>query len=272
MNIAGLELVNAVAVGGGGDICRAVRARTQAGKPVFAKSRAAAPAGFFTAEVAGLDLLRVAEGPPIPAVRAVGPDGLVLDWIAAARPTIEAASDFGRRLAALHQTRLPCFGADAPGFIGALSLDNTPAADWPTFYAERRLRPYLAELDREVQSAVEQVIESLPGIAGPAEAPARIHGDLWSGNLFWAADNRVWLVDAASAHGGHRETDLAMLALFGAPHLDAILASYQEVAPLADGWRERQPLHQLHPLLVHAQMFGGHYADSVIRAAKAVCP
>ena len=42
------------------------------------------------------------------------------------------------------------------------------------------------------------------------------------------------LIDPA-AHGGHRETDLAMLALFGAPHLEEILAGYQEAHPLRDG-------------------------------------
>jgi hypothetical protein len=49
-----------------------------------------------------------------------------------------------------------------------------------------------------------------------------------------------WLIDPA-AHGGHRETDLVMLALFGAPWLDRIVAAYDEAFPLADGWRERVP-------------------------------
>ena len=85
---------------------------------------------------------------------------------------------------------------------------------------------------------------------------------LWSGG-------RGWLIDPA-AHGGHRETDLAMLALFGAPHLDRILAAYQEAAPLADGWRARVPLHQLHPLLVHVCLFGGSYRDAALDAARRV--
>jgi fructosamine-3-kinase len=175
-------------------------------------------------------------------------------------------------LAALHNNRLPRYGAERHGFIGALALDNTPADDWVTFYAERRLLPYLAGLDPQVRVAVERVVARLDDLAGPAEPPARIHGDLWSGNLLWAADDQVWLVDAASAHGGHRETDLAMLALFGAPHLDAILAAYEEVAPLSDGWHSRQLLHQLHPLLTHAQMFGGHYIARVVQSARSLCP
>jgi fructosamine-3-kinase len=85
---------------------------------------------------------------------------------------------------------------------------------------------------------------------------------LWPGG-------RGWLIDPA-AQGGHRETDLAMLALFGAPYLDRILGGYQEAAPLAPGWRQRVPLHQLHPLLVHVCLFGGPYRESALAAARAV--
>jgi fructosamine-3-kinase len=105
------------------------------------------------------------------------------------------------------------------------------------------------------------------GVFGGAEPPARIHGDLWPGNVVWAAD-RVWLVDPA-AHAGHRETDLAFLALFGgAPHLDRVLAAYREAAPLADGWRERVAAHQLHLMLVHVELFGDAYRDQVVALAR----
>src|SRR5262249_61636615 len=89
----------------------------------------------------------------------------------------------------------------------------------------------------------------------------------WSGNVLWSG-GRGLLIDPA-AHGGHREMDLAMLALFGAPHLDRIVAAYEEVAPLADGWRSRVPLHQLHPLLVHVCLFGSGYRQSALDAARA---
>jgi fructosamine-3-kinase len=94
-----------------------------------------------------------------------------------------------------------------------------------------------------------------------------VHGDLWAGNVLWSG-GRGWLIDPA-AHGGHRETDLAMLALFGAPYLDAILRAYQAASPLADGWRDRVPLHQLHPLLVHVCLFGASYAGQLRAAARA---
>ena len=93
---------------------------------------------------------------------------------------------------------------------------------------------------------------------------------MWSGNLLWGADGQVWLIDAAAAHGGHRETDLAMLQWFGAPFLDEIIAAYDEEGVLAPGWRNRATLHQLHPMLVHAALFGGGYRDRVAAAASKI--
>ncbi len=104
-------------------------------------------------------------------------------------------------------------------------------------------------------------------LAGPDEPPARLHGDLWSGNVVFARDGPVHVIDPA-AHGGHRETDLAMLALFGLPQLQRVVEAYQEVTPLADGWAERVALHQLFPLLVHTALFGSSYGERAGNAAR----
>jgi fructosamine-3-kinase len=122
-------------------------------------------------------------------------------------------------------------------------------------------------LARADVSEAEVVISRIGQLAGPPERPSRVHGDLWPGNVLWAG-GRGWLIDPA-AHGGHRETDLAMLALFGAPHLGEILRGYVDTSPLADGWRARVPLHQLHPLLVHVCLFGHSYAAQLVSAAQA---
>lgn len=97
--------------------------------------------------------------------------------------------------------------------------------------------------------------------------PARIHGDLWSGNVVWTPSGAA-LIDPA-AHGGHRITDLAMLALFGAPHLREVMDAYASTSThLVSDWRDLIPLHQVHPLLVHAVLFGGGYSDQAARAAS----
>ena len=103
-------------------------------------------------------------------------------------------------------------------------------------------------------------------LAGPPEPPARLHGDLWSGNVLWGRDGRAWLIDPA-AYGGHREVDLAMLRLFGSPG-QAFLDAYEERFPLAPGHEERVELYQLFPLLVHAALFGGGYPAGAERVAR----
>jgi fructosamine-3-kinase len=258
----------------GGDSCRALSARTPDGDRVFAKTLTDPPAGFFEAEAAGLDRLRVAGGPPVPRVRAVSREHLVLDWVEPAGPSAAAALRFGRALATLHRSSASAFGAQTGGYVGTVALDNSPTRHWPEFYAGRRLAPALSAarqrraITPDQANAIEEVISRVADLAEDDEPPALVHGDLWAGNLLWAAGETVWLVDGAAAHHGHRETDLAMLALFGAPHLAEIADGYDQVYPRAAGWQSRVALHQVHPLLVHAVLFGGGYAARAATAAR----
>ncbi|MGH3188519.1 MAG: fructosamine kinase family protein [Streptosporangiaceae bacterium] len=231
----------------------------------------------LAAEANGLRWLAEAQAVPVPRVLAVTEAALVVSMIQPGRATPNAAFGFGADLARLHGAGADGFGASWPGFIASLPLDNTltraDAEPWPQWYAARRLAPYLRSavdsgaLRPEDARPVEAVIDRIDSLAGPAEPPSRIHGDCWAGNVLWSA-GRGWLIDPA-AHGGHRETDLAMLALFGAPHLDRILVGYQDTRPLSAGWKARVPLHQLHPLLVHACLFGASYREEVRAAARA---
>jgi fructosamine-3-kinase len=241
------------------------------GRTVFVKRARRDVDGVFPAEAAGLRWLRSAtESAPVPEVLAVDDTSIVLPWIETAEPTREAAERFGRDLAAVHASGADGYGAPWRGFIAELPLDNGGGRSWPEWYATRRVLPYLRlSVDRGALSLVDaaEVERVVEAFAGPEEPPARIHGDLWSGNVLWGG-GRGWLIDPA-AHGGHRETDLAMLALFGAPWLDRIIAAYDEVFPLAGGWRTRVPMHQLHPLLVHASLFGAGYRSQVLATARA---
>ncbi|MFJ8820898.1 fructosamine kinase family protein [Streptomyces sp. NPDC102467] len=232
-----------------------------------------------SAEAAGLRWLAGTDTVAVPEVHGHDTRWLVTDRVPDGRATAESAARFGRDLAALHATGAPAFGAPPPGgptdaFIGLAPMRNVPGTDWSRWYAEHRVLPYLrlAVDDGTVSTTeawiVEKTLDRLPDLAGPAEPPARLHGDLWTGNVLWGPDGVAWLIDPA-AHGGHRETDLAMLHLFGAPHLEGILDGYQEAAPLADGWRDRVPLHQLFPLLVHTALFGRGYAEQALAAARA---
>jgi fructosamine-3-kinase len=275
------------------------------GREVFAKIARTDLGGVFAAEAHGLRWLGEPGALPVPEVLGWDDATLAVSWVSPGRADAAAAGRFGRDLARLHGAGAGGFGAPWPGFIASLSLPNdwhppppnprpgagdgagvepppggagapaSPGAgSWPDWYAAQRVLPYLRRavdggaLSGADAADVEAVLARIADLAGPAEPPSRIHGDLWSGNVLWSG-GRGWLIDPA-AHGGHRETDLAMLALFGAPYLDRILAAYQEAAPLAPGWRERVPLHQLHPLLVHVCLFGAAYRQSALDAARAL--
>jgi fructosamine-3-kinase len=260
----------------GGSICAAYRVSLDDGRTVFAKA-AQVSADFFAAEANGLRWLAGA-APPVPEVLAYDEGVLALEWIDPGTPTRAAATHVGADLAALHLAGAPAFGAPWPGYIGSIPMPNDAGScgSWPQFYAQRRIEPYVRTLRDtgalDGTGPFDRLAARLPDLAGPPEPPARLHGDLWSGNLLWSATGRAYLVDPA-AHGGHRETDLAMLDLFGTPHLSAILDSYAGAAadrgsPLAPGWADRVPLHQLFPLLVHAVIFGGAYRDRAVTVAR----
>jgi fructosamine-3-kinase len=254
---------------------------------VYVKRAPLAPGDYLAWEAAGLRWLGEAEcdgGVPVVEVLDLAADALTLTRLQPVAPSETAAADFGRRLARMHAAGADTFGEPPEGWQGhgyfgpadaplPLRLGRHPR--WGAHLAEDRLRPIsrvcraASTLPTATCDALDEIADRcLAGEFDTADPPARIHGDLWSGNLVWTRAG-VTLIDPA-AHGGHREFDFAMLALFGTPHLARIIAAYDEVFPLTDGWRERQPLHQLYPLAVHAHLFGGGYAASVAAAAARV--
>jgi fructosamine-3-kinase len=256
----------------GGDVADSFRIELADGRIVFAKTHTSPPAGFFTTEASGLSWLRETEAVAVPEVVAVsdGSDGtpafLVLEWIDEMQSPAGRPDDavFGRALAAVHRTGAPCFGRTDGRTTGSRALPNDPCATWVEFYASRRLVPLIrlakdaGALDDGVLRRLAWVADHLDQLGGPPEPPARLHGDLWSGNRLVDSAGTSWLVDPA-AHGGHREFDLAMMRLFGG-FGEACFEAYRESFPLADGWQDRVPLHQLAPLIVHTIKFGSGYA------------
>jgi len=266
--LLGVPVRRSTPLGGG-----AARVELADGRTVVAKD-----GPTVAAEAAGLRWLAVPGGPPVPEVLPCEGERLVTAHVPHGRASVDAAAELGRRLAVLHRAGAPAFGAGPPGagaqaWIGRAPMQNVPHPDWAPWYAEHRLAPYLrtardaGDLTAGEAGVVEQVCAQLPELAGPPEPPAWLHGDLWSGNVLWGPDG-AWLIDPA-AHGGHRETDLAMLALFGCPLLDTVVAAYDEAEPLAAGRHARVPLHQLFPLLVHVVLFGRGYAGQTVAAARA---
>ncbi len=242
---------------------------------VFVKTHERALPGMYACEARGLQWLREANALRIPRVLAHaeadehGPACLVLELIEPARRSADFDEQLGHGLAALHRSGPARFGLDHDNYIALLPQSNTQDGDWAHFYAAQRLLPQLrmaserGRASAALRRGVERVCANIGALVGPAEAPARLHGDLWGGNLIVDERGAPCLIDPA-VYGGNREIDLAMMQLFGG-FGPRVFAAYHEEFPLAPGHEERVPLYQLYPLLVHVNLFGGCYVAQVER-------
>lgn len=257
----------------GGDISQAYRVTLRDKTPLFVKTKPQAPPQFFEGEARGLEWLRQSRTLRIPQVVAVGPEFLALEYLESAAKSKGFEENLGRGLADLHRCTWPTFGLEQDNYIGLLPQSNHPSATWVQFFVERRLRP---QVDRALSQGRapahwEQRFERLyGGLANMVEEepPARLHGDLWAGNLVVGPHGEPCLIDPA-VYAGHREMDLAMMRLFGG-FSPRVFQAYQEQFPLAPGAQERVPLFQLYPLLVHVNLFGGSYVASVEHALQSL--
>jgi fructosamine-3-kinase len=272
----GAAVVDARALGGG-SINDAWAIELADGRSVFAKSNARAPADMFEAEVRGLSFLREGlvgvEGLCVPEVLACEREFLLLELLEPGRPRPDHDELLGRGLASLHRSGAALeYGLDRNNYIGSVPQLNDPRPDWPAFYRDCRLTPMLARAGAQLSSALrrrfDRLLDRLPELCGPAESPARLHGDLWSGNLHLDSSGRPVLIDPA-VYVGHREIDLAMMRLFGG-FSARVFSAYAETWPLAEGWARRVDLYQLYPLLVHVVLFGGGYVGSLEAALRRI--
>lgn len=262
---------------------------------VFRKTASAAAIATEVASLAWLGEATATGGAAVAEVMGHGKGWLETRRLTFATPSPDAARDFGQRLAMTHAAGAPFLGAAPPGLpppeavladLPSPVVDEPTFFSWGAFFAALRLAPHMhqaqaagsfdssqakriwrlidrvadGEFDADQPQAV-RAAQSRGPSSGSGLAVARVHGDLWKGNVVFACDERgttATLIDP-SAHGGHAETDLAELAVFGAPHLAHTIGGYNEVSALADGWQERLPINQLHMLLVHVVKFGEGY-------------
>jgi len=250
----------------GGDIGDSFRVELVSGHSVFVKHYSGAPTGVAACEAQGLDWLAEADA-PIRVVRALahGPDWLALEWIESRPPSKHYASALGEGLARLHATSPTQFGSSANNWIGPLPQRNDARASWAEFYGANRIQPLQRRahdaglLTISLSRQLDRLSENLPRLVGPDEPIARLHGDLWSGNVLSDEQGLPCLIDPA-CYGGHREIDLAMMRLFGG-FGGAVFEAYERVAPLSSGADTRVALYQVYPLLVHVCLFGAGYLE-----------
>lgn len=262
------------------------------------------PHADLAGEAAGLRWLGAAEkdgGLSCTRVVSATAHRLVEERMPQGAPTREKARRAGAALARTHAAGAAWYGCPPPGWDGAgyaIGRSLTPvvsasardgAQSWGAACAEWRVMPHVRTIrdDGLVDAGEARLLTRVADrmAAGDFDSPeparvragghacARIHGDLWAGNLLWAADGTRAAATGAAlidpmASGGHAETDLAMLQLFGCAYLDDLLAAYDEASPLADGWRDRVAIHQLVPVLLHCVLFGGDYVGLALSIAR----
>lgn len=270
----GSEIVRVSSVSGG-CISDAYHCRLQDGRDVFVKVQENAPKDFFLLESEGLRWLAEAGALPTPDVLGHGNDFIILNYMQPGPRAADYDEQLGRGLARLHKCGAPSFGWHRDNYLATIQQNNTSEKHWSEFYAEHRLRPLVKRSIDEGHAPqswnrrFESLFEQLPKLVGPAEAPSRLHGDLWSGNLHCTPEGTPALIDPA-VYGGHREIDLAMLQLFGRPG-PAMFAAYDEIWPRSPGHDDRTVLYQLYPLLAHVVLFGGSYVRSCEDALARWC-
>lgn len=252
----------------GGDINQAFKV-FRGDQAFFIKiNQAAAFPGMMEKEARGLDALRKESLFRIPAVEAVGEwqglQWLLLEWLTPAPRQTDFWKRFGEALAHQHLLQQSAFGWTEDNYIGRLPQSNRTHANWTDFYLQERIRPLVQLLVDTKQFSAEMFnrLEKLQNVIQnefPTEAPALLHGDLWSGNFSCTGDGYPTIFDPA-VYAGHREMDIGMTQLFGGFD-SSFIEAYHHYYPLEQNWRKRLPLTQLYPILVHAVLFGGQYVQ-----------
>ncbi len=255
----------------GGDIHRAALLTTNDGRQFFLKYNSGLHSSeMFRTEALGLALLGASKVIAVPKVYGHGPAGdhtfLLLEYIRPGHRNSRFWEDFGTTLAAMHGTTSAQFGFAHDNFIGSLPQSNQRHDTWQKFYSEARLLPQMRlahehnRLNANDEKQLENLCKKLPSLC-PEEPPALTHGDLWSCNFLCNPESKPVLIDPAASFA-HREMDLAMSRLFGG--FDAVFyQSYEDAWPLAPGFEARLEVYQLYYLLVHVNLFGGGYVESV---------
>ena len=265
----GLALTESRAVHGGSiNSAAMVMAKNQ---KYFLKWNHHAPDQFFEKEAEGLQALRDANHSIIvPRIITTGNADtgcafLLMEYVETGRSG--DSFQFGTELANLHNNHSDQFGFHSDNFIGSLYQSNKWHSSWADFYYTERLQPQLkmaidtGKMDRSMYKHLEMLASRLDELLPPAK-PSLIHGDLWSGNYLFNSGGQAVLIDPA-VYYGHPEMDLAFSTMFGG-FSNEFYRGYESVSQLAPNFKERIPIYNLYPLLVHVNLFGGHYINQAV--------
>lgn len=259
----------------GGSINEAMHVKTDAGDYFIKWNNAKRYPAMFEKEAKGLAILKITQTIKVPTVVEVGAAGdfsfLVLEFIKSAEPVKNFWVDFGTSLAHLHKYTNSFFGLDHDNYIGSLEQINKQHDDWISFFVEERITEQIklarnnGKISANVAQSFDHLFSKLSSLF-PKEIPSLLHGDLWNGNYMIDHQGKACIIDPA-VYYGFREMDIAMTKLFGG-FPASFYESYHWTFPLEPGWQDRIEICNLYPLMVHVNLFGGGYLNSVEQTLK----
>lgn len=209
-------------------------------------------------EADGLAALRRA-GVPTPEVLAVADTRLVLEYL-------DGPPDWaglGTAVARMHRCTGPRYGWHLDNRGGRFVQPNGWLDDWPTFFAEHRVRTHLSDpaipaaivtrLQRACDGPIQESLPSRP-------VPSLTHGDLWLGNTVagrWVIDPEVSFAD--------RELDLScMLGSSTHPFPPEFWEAYEHDWPIPDDFDDRRRVLGLHHRLLQVRHFGDRSVPALL--------
>ncbi len=206
---------------------------------------------------------------PVPAVYHASDDLLVIEYIEGTTDHGPAvARDAADHLAALHDIEGPAFGLDRDTLTGPVRQPNPWSDSWTAFYREHRLTHVTelavdgGSLPATLADRVRAVGRDLETLLDEPDAPALIHGDVWTTNVL-SADGEVTAFLDPATYYAHPEIELAYVDwtdTFG----DAFFDRYRAQRGIEPGFFDRRRyVYRLYPLLVHVHLFGDRYVGAL---------
>lgn len=268
--LGGDIFINSYSFVGGGSINETFVINTNRGHFFVKKNSASRFPDMFKKEVKGISILAETNEILVPEIIGIGESNseafLILENIESGLKSQTFWDDFGQQLAKLHSHSVDYFGLDHDNYIGSLVQKNSKHDNWTDFFKEERLEFQLRMarnsgiVSKPITASFDRFFNKLDEIF-PKEQSSLLHGDLWGGNFMVSSVGEPIIIDPA-VYYGHREMDLGMTQLFGGFDKQ-FYVSYNRHFPLESGWEQRLQYCNLYPLLVHVNLFGGSYLQSI---------
>jgi len=256
----------------GGSINQAFYIETESKKYFLKYHISKAHPGMFSSELKGLKLIAKTHTIRIPQTFLSFENdqysGILLEYIDQGEYTSDFWRNFALKLSEMHRASSRSFGLDFSNYMGSIQQSNKSHKCFVDFFIEERLEPQMRMARNQGLLSPKHIkqCEKLYGELNsifPNERPSLVHGDLWSGNFICDKMGQAVIIDPA-VYYGHRELDIAMTTMFGGFHPD-FYQYYQQFYPMEKGWKDRLPVYNLYPILIHINLFGSSYIPSFER-------